>query len=409
MPGHAADLHDLATARLAADDAALAAGYPGDPVTRQPVHTCYVPADRAWARTPRMWGDTALALMDRLGPPPGIEGVAERVRAKLAAQPVEDLRIDLEDGYGHRPDAEEDAHAETAGTTLAALGADPQGPFVSGVRVKGLQPGTRARGLRSLLTVVDAARAGDPGWPRRRTVVVLPKATSPAQVATMAEVLATVETSRGLPGGSLRLEIQVEVPQALVGRDGRIPVAAMLAAGAGRVEGLHFGTYDFSAAAGVSGGHQASDHPLADHAKALMQLAAAGTGARVVDGSTNVLPAGDDDAVIAAWETHARLVRRALRRGLYQGWDLHPGQLVTRYGATYTFLREELTVAGTRLRAYVDRGPGRAEGATLDEPATARALADAVLRGVDCGAVDPGEARAATGLDRDGLDRLAGR
>ncbi|MGF1663765.1 MAG: aldolase [Kineosporiaceae bacterium] len=409
MPGHAADLHALASARLAADDAAFAVAYPGDPVTRQPVHTCYVPADRAWARTPRMWGDAALALMDRLGPPPGTEGVAERVRGKLEAQPVEDLRIDLEDGYGHRPDAEEDAHAETAGTTLAALGADPQGPFVSGVRVKGLQPGTRARGLRSLLTVVDAARAGDPGWPRRRTVVVLPKAASAVQVATMAEVLATVETSRGLPPGALRLEIQVEVPQALVGADGRIPVAAMISAGAGRLEGLHFGTYDFSAAVGVSGSHQASDHPLADHAKALMQLAASGTGARVADGSTNRLPVGDDDAVLDAWETHARLVRRALRRGLHQGWDLHPGQLVTRYSATYAFLREELAVAASRLRAYVERSPGRGDGPTLDEPATARALAGAVLRGVDCGAVEQAEALAATGLDRSTLDRLAGR
>lgn len=409
MPGHAADLHALASARLAADDAAFDVAYPGDPVTRQPLHTCYVPADRAWTRTPRTWGDTALAVLDRLGPPPGTESVADRIRGKLQAQPVEDLRIDLEDGYGHRPDAEEDAHAETAGTTLAALGSDPQGPFVSGVRVKGLQPETRARGLRSLLTVVDAARAGDPGWPRRRTVVVLPKATSPAQVAAMAEVLATVETSRGLPAGSLRLEVQVEVPQALVGADGRIAVAGMLSAGAGRVEGLHFGTYDFSAAVGVSGGHQASDHPLADHAKALMQLAAAGTGARVVDGSTNILPAGDDDTVLDAWETHARLVRRALRRGLYQGWDLHPGQLVTRYGVTYAFLREEFAVAAPRLRAYVERGPGRGDGATLDEPATARALAGAVLRGVDCGAVEEAEALAATGLKRSVLDRLAGR
>lgn len=410
MHAHASDMVDRASRRLAADDATYAAAYPGDATTRQPVHTCYVPADRAWARTSRIWGDAALALMDKAGSPPGSEDVADRVRAKLATQPVEDLRIDLEDGYGHRPDSEEDAHADRAGATLAALGTDPHGPFVSGVRIKGLQPETRARGLRSLLTVIDAARAFDPEWPRSRTVVVLPKVTSADQVAAMVDALTTVETSRGLAPGALRLEIQVEVPQAVVGPDGRIPLAGMIRAAAGRCEGLHFGTYDFSAAAGVSGGHQASDHPLADQAKSLMQLAAAGTGARVVDGSTNVLPVGDDDAVLAAWRTHARLVRRALERALYQGWDLHPGQLVTRYAVTYGFLREELAVAASRLRVYVDRTSGRGDTpGTLDEPATARALASAVLRGVDCGAVDPDEATGATGVDRATLDRLAGR
>jgi citrate lyase beta subunit len=410
MPGHASDLFDRASRRLAADDATFAAAYPGEPATRQPVHTCYVPADKAWARTPRIWGDAALALMDRVGPPPGSEDVADRVRAKLARQPVEDLRIDLEDGYGHRSDSEEDAHAERAGAALAALGTDPHGPFLSGVRIKGLQPETRARGLRSLLTAVDAARAFDPEWPRSRTVVVLPKATSAVQVAAMAEVLSLVETSRGLSPGALRLEIQVEVPQAVVGADGRISVAGMIRAAAGRCEGLHFGTYDFSAAVGVSGGHQASDHPLADQAKSLMQLAAAGTGARVVDGSTNVLPVGDDEAVLAAWQVHGRLVRRALERALHQGWDLHPGQLVTRYAVTYGFLREELAVAASRLRAYVDRTSGRGDApGTLDEPATARALAAAVLRGVDCGAVDADEATDATGVDGATLDRLAGR
>jgi hypothetical protein len=57
------------------------------------------------------------------------------------------------------------------------------------------------------------------------------------------------------------------------------------------------------------------------------------------------------------------------------------------------------------LEAYVNK----VAGGVLDEPATARALATVVLRGLDCGALDGGEVTGATGLDRAGLDRLAGR
>ncbi len=136
-----------------------------------------------------------------------------------------------------------------------------------------------------------------------------------------------------------------------------------------------------------------------------MQVAVAGTPANAVDGSTNVLPVGTRDQVHAAWRLHAGLVRRALERGFYQGWDLHPGQLVTRYVATYAFFREALPAAATRLRAYrSDVG-----GGVLDEPATARALAAVLVRGLDCGALDDDEVLAASELDRAALDVLAGR
>jgi hypothetical protein len=162
--------------------------------------------------------------------------------------------------------------------------------------------------------------------------------------------------------------------------------------------GLHYGTYDYSAACGIAAAYQAMDHPVADHAKAVMQVAAAGRGVRLSDGSTNVLPVGDPDAVHAAWRLHARLVRRSLERGFYQGWDLHPAQLPTRYAATYAFFRDGLPAANARLSAYLER---RASG-VLDEPATARALAGFVLRGLDCGALDPSDVE----LDRAMLERL---
>jgi hypothetical protein len=114
---------------------------------------------------------------------------------------------------------------------------------------------------------------------------------------------------------------------------------------------------------------------------------------------------GGRDDVLAAWRLHARLVRRSLERGYYQGWDLHPAQLPSRYLATYAFYREGLGAAAERLRNYV----GRVDSGVMDEPATARALSDFVVRGLDCGAVDELEVKQLTGLDRGAIDRLARR
>ena len=114
----------------------------------------------------------------------------------------------------------------------------------------------------------------------------------------------------------------------MLGADGTALVARMVHASGGRCTGLHYGTYDYSAACGIAAGYQCMEHPAADHAKAVMQVAAAGTGVRRRDGSTNILPVGDGESVHSAWRLHARLVRRSLERGFYQGWDLHPAQLV---------------------------------------------------------------------------------
>jgi citrate lyase beta subunit len=175
----------------------------------------------------------------------------------------------------------------------------------------------------------------------------------------------------------VRYEIQIETPQAV------LVMPDIVRAAGPRCLGLHFGTYDYTAGLGISAANQSLDHPAADHAKAVMQVAAAQTGLIISDGSTNVLPVGDTGAVRAAWALHAGLVRRALERGIYQGWDLHPAQLPTRFAATYAFFRDGVPAAGARLRAYLDR----ASTGIADEPATARALSGFLLQALDCGAV----------------------
>jgi citrate lyase beta subunit len=385
---------------LAPVDAARLAAYPGESPARQPVHTCYVPADAVVPGLVTAWGAATLAALDEHGLPDlGLDAglvadVLPRVRRKLAAEPVEDLRVDAEDGYRGSPEAEDDDVRAAA----AVLAAEPTLPPFLGIRAKSLEEPTRRRGVRSL----DLFLSGLAGAGLERAIVTLPKVTAVEQVTAFLPVLDVLQETSGL---ALDLELQVETPQAVLGADGTATLARMLHAGAGRVTGLHYGTYDYSASLGIAAAHQASDHPAADAAKQAMQVAVAGTGARAVDGSTNVLPVGSTAAVHAAWRVHAGLVRRALERGFYQGWDLHPAQLVTRYVATYAFFRAALPAAAGRLAAYLDR----TGGGILDEPATARALAAVVVRGLDCGALDESEVRAAGGPDRGELAKLMGR
>ncbi|MCF6524368.1 aldolase/citrate lyase family protein [Streptomyces sp. JJ36] len=406
-------------ASLAGVDAELARRYPGDPGTRQPVHTVYVPGDVVTPATVREWGEQALALLDEHAPDAGAFASAvglpedqaaqvyERVRAKLAREPVEDLRIDFEDGYGPRPDAEEDAAAARAARLVAgALGKDAEGPVPLrlGIRMKCLEADVRDRGIRTLdvfLTGLLEEAGGLPGG----LVLTLPKVTYAEQVTAMARLCDAFERAHGLPARRIGFEIQIETTQSILGADGRATVARMIDAAGGRATALHYGTFDYSAACGVSAAHQAMDHPAADHAKAVMQVAAAGTGVRLSDGSTNVLPVGPRERVHEAWRLHHGLVRRSLARAYYQGWDMHPGHLPTRYAAVYAFYREGLEQVAGRLAAYA----ARAGGDVLDEPATARALSGHLLRGLDCGALDVAEVARLTGMTRADLDRLAGR
>ncbi|MFF0451644.1 DUF6986 family protein [Streptomyces sp. NPDC004609] len=407
-------------ALLAPVDAELARRYPGDPGTRQPVHTVYVPGDVYAADTVRSWGDRALAALDEhapdaasfaavLGLPEDLaEPVHTRVRAKLEREPVEDLRIDFEDGYGGRTDADEDAHAARAARLVAEAyreaaarpGAGTAAPY-TGIRMKSMEADVRDRGIRTLDIFLTGLMEGG-GLPGG-LVLTLPKVTYAEQVTAMVRLLEEFENAHGLDAGRIGFEIQIETSQSILAADGTATVARMIQAAAGRATGLHYGTFDYSACLGVSAAYQSGDHPAADHAKAVMQVAAAGTGVRVCDGSTNVLPVGPTDRVHEAWRLHYGLTRRALARAYYQGWDMHPAHIPTRYAAVFAFYREGLDRAAARLAAYANR----AGGDVMDEPATAKALSGYLLRGLDCGALDPAEVTGLTGLTRTDLEGFA--
>jgi citrate lyase beta subunit len=401
------------SASLAPVDAELARRYPGDPGTRQPVHTVYVPGDVFAADTIRSWGDQALAALDEHAPDAAslaavlglcdelAAPVYDRVRAKLEREPIEDLRIDFEDGYGGRGDAEEDAHAARAARLITEAYAQGTAAPYMGIRMKCMEAAVRDRGIRTLdIFLTGLMETG--GLPDG-LVLTLPKVTYTEQVTAMVRLLEEFEKARGLDAGRIGFEIQIETSQSILAADGTAAVARMIDAAEGRATGLHYGTFDYSACLGVSAAHQASDHPAADHAKAVMQVAAAGTGVRVSDGSTNVLPVGTTEKVHDAWRLHYGLTRRALARAYYQGWDMHPGHLPTRYAAVFAFYREGFEQAAARLSAYANH----AGGDVMDEPATAKALSSYLLRGIDCGALDTAEVARLTGLTHADLDGFA--
>jgi citrate lyase beta subunit len=400
-------------AELADTDALLADAYPGDDGRRQPVHTVYVPADRFTPDLPQEWGRASLDLVHGHG---GIEQVcalaglsdeltaevAPRVLAKLERDPIEDLRLDFEDGYGTRDDESEDRDSVSVAKHVAGAVRSGQAPTWVGLRFKCFEAPTRRRGIRTLDLFLGALLESNGVLPEG-LVLTFPKVSTVSQVDAMVAVCEELEQAYGLPYGRLRFEIQVETPQIILGADGRVPIAEAVHAGQGRVSALHYGTYDYSASLQISAEYQASDHPAADFAKQVMQVAVAGTPVHLSDGSTNLLPVGSPEQVRRAWTVHAGLVRRALERGFYQGWDLHPGQLPTRYAATFAFYREGATRAAKRVHDYLTN----AETGVLDEPATLRALARYLQRGHDCGAIDEEELVEKTGITAEQMATLA--
>ncbi|WP_028280001.1 hypothetical protein [Arthrobacter sp. H5] len=393
---------------LAETDSLLAKGYPGDDGTRQPVHTVYMPADKYQPSLPGDWGREALAAVERAGGMAALcssmgasEDLASLVSAKLASEPIEDLRLDFEDGYGNRPDDEEDAEALRAAIAVARAVKDGIAPPFIGIRFKCFEEATRRRALRTLDLFIGGLLTEGP-LPDG-LVLTLPKVSTVAQVEAMVFACQRLEAVHGLPSGRLRFEVQMETPQLILSHEGTVPVAELLHRGQGRVTALHYGTYDYSDSLQIAAEYQSMEHPAADYAKQVMQVAVAGTGVRLSDGSTNILPIGSPSDVENAGRLHARLVRRSLERGYYQGWDLHAAQLPTRFIATYAFYREGLPAAAQRLRNYVHRN----ESAILDEPATARALARFVHRGLLCGAVSSDEVSGLAGISTADLEALA--
>jgi len=419
----------------------IAGVYPGESEDRQPVHTVYGGAHLFRAGSARKLGAGALAILDEYAPDgrtlagilqldPGegdairfADTIRGRVVEKLRREPVEDFRIDFEDGYGNRPDDEEDGHAQSAAREVAAgLEAGTLPPFV-GIRIKPMSRELHVRSLRTLdLFVTELAAATKRQLPPR-FVVTVPKIMAPGHVAAAGRACAALERRLRLRTGSLELELMIETPQSILAPDGSSALRALVAAGHGRVSGAHFGTYDYTALCGITASWQHMQHAACDFAKHMMQVALAQSGVQLSDGATNIMPVAphratsgkpltetqrreNRAAVHRAWKVHFDDVRHSLVNGFYQGWDLHPAQLPTRYAAVYAFFQSARPAATARLRNFVEKAAqATLVGDVFDDAATGQGLLNFFVRGLSSGALTMEEARE-TGLT---VEELQGR
>jgi citrate lyase beta subunit len=415
-----------ALAKISDAQERVSARYPGDSGARQPVHTVYGGAQIFSAETARKLGDVALRALETyagdarsfaevIGVAPALAGkVYERVLEKLKREPVEDFRIDFEDGYGNRPDAEEDGHAAAAAVEVGrGLDAGILPPFL-GIRIKPFSRELAPRSIRTLDIFLTTLLETTGGRLPPNFVVTLPKIMSRTDVETLVSLFEHLEDKLELAAGSLRMEIMVETTQSILDPSGRAMLPRLHDSAGERLIGAHFGTYDYTANYDITAAHQRMGHPACDFAKHMMKLAFAGTGVALSDGATNIMPIGphrgqlsdeqkaeNRDAVHAAWRLHTEDVRRSLVNGFYQGWDLHPAQLPTRYGAVFGFFLEGLSAASERLKNFIDKAAqATLVGDVFDDAATGQGLLNFFLRGISCGAVREEEATA-TGLSLD--------
>lgn len=410
------DEREVARAATALDTALadFAQRFPGESAARQPVHTVYGGAQLFKSDTTKKLGVIALRSLDEHAPDPltfaqaiGLqrdqETVYTRVVEKLKREPVEDFRIDFEDGYGNRPDDEEDNDAARCAREVAAGMQNGTLPPFIGIRIKPFSQELMRRGVRTLdiflTTLLEATGGKLPPW----FVVTLPKIQLPEQVTLLADLYDMIEPRLGLAAGTLRFEFMIETTQSILNANGHSNLPLFLAAARGRCVAAHFGTYDYTASCNITAAHQRMDHPACDFARHMMQVAYAGTGIWLSDGATNIMPIGDRATVHAAWRLHVDHIRHSLINAYYQGWDLNPSQLPTRYAAVYSFFLESLGPATERLRNFIQKaGQATLVGDVFDDAATGQGLLNYFLRGMNCGALTQEEALA-TGLTLDEL------
>ena len=432
--------------------------YPGDKPDRQPVHTVYGGANLFKADTCKKMGSIALKSLQTYAPNfvvladvlqlegflnlPSSEkkieklvkkldrmsekerkknpawlsySVYNKIVKKLEKEAVEDFRIDFEDGFGNRPDEEEDATALHVAKELAkGMKNKTISPFI-GIRIKPFTEDLKYRGVKTLDIFLTTLLEITKGRLPDNFVVMLPKVTIPEQVVTLVRLFEIIEKENDLKPGALKMETMVEATQTIMDDEGRNPLMKIIRAGEGRCIAAHFGTYDYTASCGITAKYQTMAHPVCDFAHHMTKVALGGTGIFLSDGATNVMPVAPNrgeklakeklkentHSVHHAWRVGYSHTMHSLINGFYQGWDLNHAQLPMRYAATYNFFLSSYDDALFRLKTFVERAAvSTLTGDIFDDAATGQGLLNFFLKAINCGAISEKETLA-TGLTID--------
>lgn len=444
-------------ANLSKANREIAEIFPGESTKRQPIHVVYGGAHLFSADIVQKFGSLALKSLDDFAPdfvafanalgipgadslPKDAKHIAElsslpsdsakvnsephiwlahavyaRVRAKLNTEPIEDFRIDFEDGFGNRSDDEEDAVAESSALELTrAMKENLLPPFI-GIRIKSLTEELKLRAIRTLDIFISTLLNASGGKLPENFVVTLPKITCSEQISALVRSFEAIEAANKLPNGTLKLEIMIETPQAIISAAGSCDIPIMVKAAERRCVAAHFGAYDYCSALSITASEQTLDHPACDAARNVMSVALAGTGIWLSDGATNIMPVpihklskdkplspaktkDNLNSVHSAWKLSYKHIRNSLKHGFYQGWDLHPAQLAVRYGATYSFFLQGLAASRERLSNFINKAAQASlVGNVFDDAATGQGLLNFFLRARNCDAITDQE-MAASGL-----------
>ena len=394
--------------------------YPGDSPERQPVQTVYGGAQLFKFNTTKRIGELALKAFlqnasdkNEFAKAFGLdaddnltEKVYLKIIDKLKREPVEDFRIDFEDGFGNRSDKEEDETAEFCANEVAKGMIENTLPPFIGIRIKTFSEELKYRAVRTLDIFLTSLLKNSNGKLPENFVVTLPKVTVAAHVNALVEIFEILETKLNLPKNTLQMEIMIETTQSIFDISGKANILSLVKAGKGRCKAAHFGVYDYTASCDISAKLQAMDSAVCDFARHMMKVTLAGTGVWLSDGATNVMPVGihkgndlsekqkleNTESVHKAWKLMYGHVQHSLGNAFYQGWDLHPAQLPVRYAAVYMFFLSGLEQASARLKNFIEKAAqATLVGDVFDDAATGQGLLNYFLRALNCGAISEDE------------------
>ena len=405
---------------LAEANQTFATRFPGASDLRQPVHTLYGGAHLyrigATAKIAALaaqhfahYAPDAVRFAENLGvsSEPVLAAAAfERVKRKLVSEAIEDHRVDFEDGYGTRTDAEEDNHVDSAATAMAEGLLAANLPAGVGIRIKALTEEAKARSLRTLDLFISKLVVAGAGQFPEIFYVTLPKVTSAIQVKVLCTAIELLEKRTGIRPGTIRVELMLENVQMLFNESGQFGLRHLVEAGEGRVTTVVLGTFDYTASCNVAASFQSHTHAAADFARQMLIAGLTGTGVNICDGITNIMPIPphkgeelgeakrqENQAVVAsAWQVHFDNILHSMRLGIYQGWDLNPAQIPVRFAAVFYFYLQGLSEAQARLKTFVDKAAQASlSGNTFDDAATGQGLVNFFVNGIQCGALTEAE------------------
>ncbi len=330
------------------------------------------------------------------------EKVYHKILKKLDTEAIEDYRIDFEDGFGYRDETEEDGFAISSAEETAELFKADKLPPLIGIRIKPLSPGLALRAVRTLDLYLSTLVSKTEGKLPPVFIVTLPKVSKPEQLSILNDALHKLEIKFHLPKNSILTEVMIETPEIIAEKY----LAKIVQVGGTRLLGGHLGVYDLKSAFGVSNVFQQMQHPYCDYARTLMKIILGRSGIRCVDGVTNIMPVVPHKstpsaplpallreenirAITTGWLASYKDIRHSLRMGFYQGWDVHPGQIISRLAAVYSFFIEEYQPSAKRMQLFLkNSAQATLYKGVFDDAASGYGLLNFFRYGYECGAFD---------------------